>query len=127
MPIWLIVEESVNNKTDAGASRHPELLLGSTGRTAPYAEAPQEKRRSCRACKSGKMGLAFRWKVDRRGGEHYVLYQLHLRGLLAAQSPTRAYAADILVLSPVMGVGSMVQVKTRTSGADGGVAHGQEA
>ncbi len=64
VPIWLIVEESVNNKTDAGASRHPELLLGSTGRTAPYAEAPQEKRRSCRACKSGKMGLAFRWKVS---------------------------------------------------------------
>jgi hypothetical protein len=36
-------------------------------------------------------------------GEHYVLYQLHLRGLLAAQSPRGAYAADVAVFSPAMG------------------------
>ena len=53
-------------------------------------------------------------------GEHYVLYQLHLRGLLAAQSPTGAYGADILVFSPAMGVGSMIQVKTRSLGEGGG-------
>ena len=53
-------------------------------------------------------------------GEHYVLYQLHLRGLLAAKSPTGAYAADIVVFSPVLSVGSMLQVKTRTLGADRG-------
>src|SRR5712691_5467961 len=53
-------------------------------------------------------------------GEHYVLYQLHLRGLLAAKSPTGAHAADIVVFSPAMGVGSMLQVKTRTLGSDRG-------
>lgn len=53
-------------------------------------------------------------------GEHYALYELQRRGLLAAQSPANAYAADILVFSPTMSVGSMVQVKTRTSGRDGG-------
>lgn len=53
-------------------------------------------------------------------GEAYVLYRLQLLGLLAAFSPPNAYAADILVFSPRMQVGSMVQVKTRTSGADGG-------
>jgi hypothetical protein len=50
-------------------------------------------------------------------GEHYVLYQLHLRGLLAAQSPRGAYAAHVVVFSPAMGIGSMLQVKTRTLGA----------
>ena len=53
-------------------------------------------------------------------GEAYVLYQIQHRGLLAAFSPPNAFAADILVFSPAMQVGSMVQVKTRTSGADGG-------
>ncbi len=53
-------------------------------------------------------------------GEHFVLSQLHRKGLLAAQSPSGAYAADIFVFSPEMGVGSMIQVKTRTYGADGG-------
>jgi len=53
-------------------------------------------------------------------GEHYVLYKLHRLGLLAAQAPPNAYAADILVFSPGMLVGSMVQVKTRTVGRDQG-------
>lgn len=53
-------------------------------------------------------------------GEDYVLYRLHLEGILAAQSPSGAWAADIIVFDPKMSVGSMVQVKTRTRGADGG-------
>jgi hypothetical protein len=53
-------------------------------------------------------------------GESSVLYRLQLLGLLAALAPPNAYAADILVFSPAMEVGSMVQMKTRTSGADGG-------
>ena len=40
--------------------------------------------------------------------------------MLAAKSPTGAHAADIVVFSPVMSVGSMLQVKTRTLGADRG-------
>jgi hypothetical protein len=53
-------------------------------------------------------------------GEHFVLYELHRRGVLAALSPANAYAADIVVFSPAMSVGSMVQVKTRTRGRDRG-------
>ena len=53
-------------------------------------------------------------------GEHFVLYRLLRLGLLAAQVPRNAYAADILVFSPAMSVGSMVQVKTRTVGRDQG-------
>lgn len=53
-------------------------------------------------------------------GEDYVLYRLHLEGLLAAQSPSGAWVADVLVFDPRMSVGSMLQVKTRTRGADGG-------
>ena len=53
-------------------------------------------------------------------GEHYVLYRLLKRSLLASLSPANAYAADIIVFSPTMSVGAMVQVKTRTQGADGG-------
>ena len=44
-------------------------------------------------------------------GEEYVLYELHRRGVLAAQTPTNAYLADILVFDPEMAVGPMVQVK----------------
>lgn len=51
-------------------------------------------------------------------GEDFVLYPLHIRDLLAAQAPPNAYAADIVVFSPRMSVGSMVQVKTRTRGRD---------
>ena len=53
-------------------------------------------------------------------GEHYVLYRLQRLGILASLAPANAYAADILVFSPAMSVGSLVQVKTRTMGADGG-------
>ena len=53
-------------------------------------------------------------------GEDYVLYRLHLEGILAAQSPSGAWAVDIIVFDPRMSVGSMLQVKTRTYGADGG-------
>lgn len=53
-------------------------------------------------------------------GEDFVLYQLHIRDLLAAQAPPNAYAADIVIFSPRMSVGSMIQVKTRTGGRDGG-------
>ena len=41
-------------------------------------------------------------------GEAYVLFRLQLLGLLAAFSPPNAYAADILVFSPAMQVGSMM-------------------
>ena len=49
-------------------------------------------------------------------GEDYVLYELHRRGILAAQTPTNAYLADILVFDPEMSVGAMVQVKARKQG-----------
>jgi hypothetical protein len=52
-------------------------------------------------------------------GEHYVLYKLHREGILAAQSPTGAREADILVFDR-SNLGKRVQVKTRTHGADGG-------
>lgn len=53
-------------------------------------------------------------------GEHYVLFRLHQHGLIAALAPPGAHQADIIVFSPEMSVGSMVQVKTRTRGSDGG-------
>lgn len=59
-------------------------------------------------------------------GEDYVLYQLHIRDLLAAQAPSNAFAADIVVFSPRMSVGAMIQVKTRTGGSDGGWHMGQK-
>lgn len=52
-------------------------------------------------------------------GEDYVLYELHRRGVLAAQTPTNAYLADILVFDPEMSVGAMVQVKARSRGSRG--------
>jgi hypothetical protein len=58
-------------------------------------------------------------------GEHYVLYRLHREGILAAQSPAGARDADILVFNN-LGVGTRVQVKTRTYGADGGWHMGQK-
>ena len=59
-------------------------------------------------------------------GEDYVLYRLHRMGLLAAACPLNAYAADIIVFSPAMQVGCMVQVKTRTTGADHGWHMGEK-
>lgn len=58
--------------------------------------------------------------VTGSAGEHYVLYQLHRHGLIAALAPRGAHDADIIVFSPEMSVGSMIQVKTRTYGRDGG-------
>lgn len=53
-------------------------------------------------------------------GEDFVLYQLHLRGLLAAPAPRGAAIADLIVFDPAMSVGSMIQVKARTTGRDRG-------
>ena len=47
-------------------------------------------------------------------GEDYVLYQLHLRNVLAAPVPAGAAIADLIVFDPRLSVGSMVQVKTST-------------
>lgn len=48
-------------------------------------------------------------------GEHYVLYQLLRRGLLAAPAPERTPAVDLLVLSPDgETITATVQVKART-------------
>ena len=58
--------------------------------------------------------------VTGAAGEHYVLFRLHEHGLIAALAPPGAHHADIVVFSPEMSVGSMVQVKTRTKGRDGG-------
>jgi hypothetical protein len=58
--------------------------------------------------------------VTGAAGEHFALYRLHERGLIAALAPLGAHQADIIVFSPEMSVGSMVQVKTRTKGRDGG-------
>lgn len=48
-------------------------------------------------------------------GEHFILYQLLSRNLIAALSPRNTHVADIVVFGPSMSVGSMVQVKTRTA------------
>lgn len=54
-------------------------------------------------------------------GEYYVLFRLLRLGLLAALAPPRTPTTDILVLSPDGGsINASIQVKTRTSGADGG-------
>jgi len=58
--------------------------------------------------------------VTGAAGEHFVLFRLHRHGLIAALAPQGAHDADIIVFSPEMSVGSMVQVKTRTRGRDGG-------
>jgi hypothetical protein len=47
-------------------------------------------------------------------GEDYVLFQLHLRNVLAAPVPAGAAVADLIVFDPRLSVGSMVQVKTST-------------
>lgn len=53
-------------------------------------------------------------------GEHYVLYQLHLRGMMAALAPRNAPTVDILVLHPDETIAASLQVKTRRSGTDKG-------
>lgn len=54
-------------------------------------------------------------------GEHYCLYQLLRRGFLATMGPPATPEVDILILSPdAVSTVATVQVKTRTTGADGG-------
>jgi hypothetical protein len=55
-------------------------------------------------------------------GEHWVLYCLYRRGILAAQAPPGVPEVDILVLDAHHQVSASVQVKTRTRGADRGWA-----
>ena len=52
-------------------------------------------------------------------GEHYVLYELHRRNIHAAQTPAGTKDTDILVVSDGK-FGVRLQVKTRTTGPDGG-------
>lgn len=53
-------------------------------------------------------------------GEYFVLYRLHLNGVMASLAPRNAPTVDILVLNPDETIRAVVQVKTRTYGADGG-------
>jgi hypothetical protein len=53
-------------------------------------------------------------------GEHYVLYQLHMLGMMAALAPRNAPTVDILVLHADETIAASLQVKTRRSGADKG-------
>ena len=48
-------------------------------------------------------------------GEHFVLYQLYRRGMLAAAAPPRTPIVDLLVLSPDgETIAATLQVKTRS-------------
>lgn len=53
-------------------------------------------------------------------GEHYVLYQLHRQGFMAALAPRNAPTVDLLVLHDDETASASIQVKTRTSGKDKG-------
>ena len=53
-------------------------------------------------------------------GEHFVLYQLYRRGLLAALAPPGVPEVDIIVLDQHQVVRVGIQVKARTKGRDGG-------
>jgi hypothetical protein len=53
-------------------------------------------------------------------GEHYVLFRLFQRGLMASLAPPGAPNVDILVLATDESAIASVQVKTRNYGADGG-------
>jgi hypothetical protein len=55
-------------------------------------------------------------------GEHWVLYCLYRRGLLAALAPPGVPEVDILVLDAHREVAASIQVKTRTIGLDQGWA-----
>jgi hypothetical protein len=52
--------------------------------------------------------------------EHFVLYKLHLLGLLATHAPRNAPTVDILVMNPDESVLALLQVKGRTRGKDKG-------
>ena len=53
-------------------------------------------------------------------GEHFVLFKLHLEGMLAALAPRNAPSVDVMVLNGDETIAATVQVKTRTYGSDGG-------
>lgn len=53
-------------------------------------------------------------------GEHYVMYRVHALGMLAALAPRNLPYADVMVVAADGSVASLVQVKTRTIGRDGG-------
>jgi hypothetical protein len=53
-------------------------------------------------------------------GEHFVMYQVHFRKRLAALAPRNLPHADVMIVSPDGATSALVQVKTRTRGADGG-------
>ena len=53
-------------------------------------------------------------------GEHFVMYQVHRMGRMAALAPRNFPHADIMIVSPDGSSSALVQVKTRTRGPDGG-------
>lgn len=53
-------------------------------------------------------------------GEHYVLYRLYMRGMMAALAPRNAPTVDILALHSDETIAASLQVKTRRSGTDKG-------
>jgi len=53
-------------------------------------------------------------------GEHFVLYELYRRGLMAGQPPQGVADVDLVVLDENASVITNLQVKTRTYGSDGG-------
>jgi hypothetical protein len=73
--------------------------------------------RAPRAAPQGLVGSA---------GEHFVLYKLHLQGMLSAPAPRGYKAVDIIVLNPDRSVAASLQVKTRTYGRDGGWHMGEK-
>jgi hypothetical protein len=53
-------------------------------------------------------------------GEHFVMYQAHTRGMLAALTPRNLAYADVMIVSVDGSASALVQVKARTYGRDGG-------
>lgn len=53
-------------------------------------------------------------------GEHFVMYQAHARGMLAALTPRNLAYADVMIVGADGSASALVQVKARTYGRDGG-------
>lgn len=53
-------------------------------------------------------------------GEYFVLYRLSARGVLATRAARNAPTVDLLAMNPDETVVASLQVKTRTTGKDGG-------
>lgn len=70
------------------------------------------------------MGNSKRSKLQKAlvgpAGEHYVLFRLFQMGYLASLAPPGTPIVDVLVLSVDASIIASIQVKTRTTGADGG-------